>query len=100
MKKNKLTKKQEKRFDDRFPRISKISDRPESYIILWSEDEHKKLKQHIADELQGQREEIVKELEKIKLPDPNPYGKWVRVPRVNMIIDQAIKIILDKRTED
>lgn len=41
-------------------------------------------------ELKQKIEDIIKQT---KLPDPNPYGQWVRVKNVNKILDQLAKTI-------
>ena len=42
------------------------------------------------------REEIAREVEKKKLPIPNPYGNVVRVEKYNEVMDSLISIINKK----
>lgn len=39
------------------------------------------------------------EVEKMKLPVPNPYGKWVKIENVNKIVQQVIDIIERQQSE-
>lgn len=52
------------------------------------------ISQSIQAAVEEERKKIAEEVEMIKLPIPNPYGKWVKVERVNMIIDKVISIII------
>lgn len=45
----------------------------------------------IKAELQQQRREWIEMIEGMKLPNPNPYGKWVSITNVNKILDDIIK---------
>lgn len=55
------------------------------------------LKTRLESTLQDQRHSIIStlksEVEKIKLPVPNPYGKWVKVENVNKMLQQVISLI-------
>ena len=56
------------------------------------ENENEAINQAIAQE----REQIAKEVRTIRMPYPNPYGEYVRVPKVNRIIDRILQIITNK----
>lgn len=43
--------------------------------------------------ISNREKEIAEEVEKMKLPVPNPYGKWVKVERVNMLLNKVISIV-------
>lgn len=44
--------------------------------------------------------ELMEEVEKLKLPVPNPYGKTVKIERVNMLIERAYKAGLATATAE
>lgn len=47
----------------------------------------------IKELLSNRENEIAEEVEELKLPIPNLYGGWVKVERVNMILDKVLQIL-------
>lgn len=46
--------------------------------------------------VKDERDRIVREVEKKKLPIPNPYGNVVRVKKYNEVMDSLISLIQKK----
>lgn len=61
------------------------------------------LKTSLESTLQDQKHSLLStlksEVERIKLPVPNPYGKWVKVENVNKILQQVINLIEKHQNE-
>jgi hypothetical protein len=70
-----------------------------NYVDNWTDSIMERVETHTKKKVEEERKRCCDLVEKAKLPYPNPYGKFVRVERVNNNILEPLKLSIQKESK-